>query len=112
MRRIEFQAPRLQHFESKLARYKEAIEFIVQTDAPLPIRAYGPALFIGNIEINNSEVTGETTLRFLHFEPEGLKSGARISWGWMKDRPKDRLRTGFRYELEGDASNPARLLAR
>lgn len=98
MRRVPFQAPRLEHFESQLARYKEAIEFIVETDGEVPTRNYGPALFIGEEEVNNSERIGKTTWRFLAFEPDRLKRGEPISWGWMKDPKQLRLPTKFRYD--------------
>jgi hypothetical protein len=100
IRRVEFEAPRLEHFQSSLTRYRQAIEFIVETDGAVPIRAYGPALFVGSVEVNNSERVGETTWRFLQFEPDRLKPGAPISWGWMKDPRRNRLRTEFRYQIE------------
>ena len=102
IRRVEFEAPKLEHFESSLSRHKEAIEFVVETDGSVPTRAFGPALFVGNVAVNNSELIGETTWRFLHFGPEKLRPGASISWGWMKDPKHKRLRTKFRYELEGE----------
>jgi len=98
IRRIRYEAPKLRYFESSLSRYDQAIEFIVETDEPVPTRAYGPALFVGNVEVHNSELIDETTWRFLHFEPQTLKPGAPISWGWMKDPRKKRVRTDFRYE--------------
>jgi hypothetical protein len=103
MRRVPFQPPKLDHFESSLSRHKEAIEFIGETDGAVPARAYGPALFVGDVEVNHSERLDETTWRFLAFEPERLKVGAPISWGWMKDPEPARQRTQFRYELGGAA---------
>ena len=100
IRRISYQAPELKHFKSSLSRFDQAIEFTVETDQAVPTRAYGPALFIGNVEVNHSELVNENTWRFLHFEPETLKRGAPISWGWMKDPKKNRIRTNFRYELQ------------
>ena len=66
-------------------------------------RAYGPALFIGAIEVNQSERIGATTWRLLGFEPERLTLGARVAWGWMKAPPSARAGTPFRYEIERDA---------
>lgn len=99
MRRVPFQAPRLDHFKSRLARYTEAIEFIVETDGEVPIRNYGPALFIGDEELHESERIGKTTWRFLAFEPDRLKAGAPISWGWMKDPRAARLPTDYHYDV-------------
>ena len=103
IRRIRFEPPKLEHFRSSLARYREAIEFIVETDGQVPARAYGPALFVGNVEVNQSERLDETTWRLLAFEPDRLKPGAPISWGWMKDPETSRQPTKFRYEVEGGA---------
>lgn len=102
IRRISFEAPKHEHFTSPLSRYhgQEVIEFTVETDGAVPTRAYGPALFVGAVEVSHSERTGQTTWRFLQFEPEKLKLGAPISWGWMKDPRKNRQRTEFRYQLE------------
>lgn len=99
IRRVPFQAPQLAHFKSRLARYTEAIEFIVETDGEVPTRNYGPALFVGDVEVHESERLGKTTWRFLAFEPDRLQPGAPISWGWMKD-PKDaRVPTNYRYDV-------------
>jgi hypothetical protein len=98
IRRIPFEPPTLDHFESSLARYREAIEFIVETDGPVPVRAYGPALFVDDVEISHSEPLDETTWRLLAFEPEALRNGAPISWGWMKDPASARQQTDYRYE--------------
>jgi hypothetical protein len=102
IRRIPFEPPKLEYFESSLARYREAVEFLVETEGPLPVRAYGPALFVGDVEVNQSERVGDASWRLLEFEPERLKPGAPISWGWMKDPEGARQPTRFRYELEGD----------
>jgi hypothetical protein len=101
IRRIAFEPPKLEHFKSSLSRYKEAIEFIVETDGPVPARAYGPALFVGDVEVDQSERVDDTTWRLLAFEPERLKAGAPISWGWMRDQETARQPTNFRYEVEG-----------
>ena len=101
IRRIPFEPPTLEHFTSSLSRYKEAIEFIVETDGPVPVRAYGPALFVGDVEVDQSERVDNTTWRLLAFEPERLEAGAPISWGWMRDPEAARQPTNYRYEVEG-----------
>jgi hypothetical protein len=106
IRHIPFEPPKLEHFGSSLSRFKEAIEFIVETDGAVPARAYGPALFVGDVEVDQSERVDETTWRLLAFEPERLKRGAPISWGWMKDPEAARQPTKFRYELEGSTGVP------
>ena len=98
IRRISYEAPKLRHFQSSLSRFDQAIEFTVEVDGDIPARSYGPALFVGDVEINHSERLDEKTWRFLEFEPERLRRGAAISWGWMKDPKKKRIKTKFRYE--------------
>lgn len=98
IRRVPVQAPKLEHFRSSLERHPEAVEFIVQTDGPIPPRAYGPAIWVGDVEINHSEPIDETTWRLLAFEPHNLKFGEAISWGWMKDPRAARQRTEYRYD--------------
>lgn len=71
-----------------------------QTASALSVGAYGPALFVGNIEVSHSELADTRTWRFLYFETEKLKPGAPISWGWMKHLEKNRLRTAFRYDVD------------
>jgi hypothetical protein len=101
IRRIAFEAPKHEHLRSSLERYHEAIEFIVETDGPVPARDYGPALFVGDVEVNQSERIDETTWRLLAFDQTRLSLGAPISWGWMKDPERLRQRTPFRYEVGG-----------
>lgn len=96
IRRTRYEAPRREHFTSTLIETKDAVEFLVETDGPIPARAYGPALFVGNVEVNQSERLDETTWRLLAFDPERLKPGAPISWGWMKDPEAARQPTEFR----------------
>jgi hypothetical protein len=81
----------------------KAIEFIIETDGEVPVRSYGPALFVGDVEINQSERIRATTWRLLALDPERLKPGTFIYWGWMKARPDERINTRFRYEVERDA---------
>jgi hypothetical protein len=99
IRRIDYEPRRLRHFESALSRYKEVIEFIVQTDGPVPARALGPALFVAGEQVNECEQVADNTYRFLAFELERLEAGAPISWGWMSDPEEERQETSYRLEL-------------
>ena len=57
IRRTKFEAPRHRNFISALPS-GDAVEFIVTTDGPIPGRALGPALYIGD-----TVVTEVTTIR-------------------------------------------------
>jgi hypothetical protein len=90
----------LTYFRSSLSDEQEAIEFLVETDGEVPVRDYGPALFVGGVEINQSERVDPTTWRFLAYNTEPLKRNAAISWGWMKDPKPARQRTKYRFVIE------------
>jgi len=92
---------------ARSAAPKEVVEFIVETDGQVPARAYGPALFVGDVEVNQSERVGRTTWRFLAPDPSRFRAGDTISWGWMKDPKTARQRTRFRYQL-GTSGHDAR----
>lgn len=99
--RVPYEAPKLRHFESAYAKYKEAIEFLVNTDAPLPpIRALTPVLYVGETAVVGCGAAGENKYRFLAFEFDALEEGAPISLGWPGQPAEARQRTEFRYELK------------
>ena len=99
IRRIAFKPHKLRHFESALKQFKEAIEFTVKTSGPIPARALGPALFIGETPVVECITVGKekATFRFLAFHPNTLRAGAPISWGWSNAQEKQRHATKFRY---------------
>ena len=98
IRRILFEPRRPRNFESALASYKEAAEFLVRTSGPIPARALGPALFVGDVQVVESEQVESDQYRFLAFDPDRLEPGAPISWGWINAPEQQRRETEFRYE--------------
>lgn len=100
MRRIPFEPPKRRNFRSSFARYSEAVEFIVETDAPIPSRATSPALFVGETAVTEGSALGATRYRFLAFELERLKPGARIAFGWANDAVQAQQQTKFVFDLE------------
>jgi hypothetical protein len=108
IRRIGFEAPQHAHFTSRLTDRRTAVEFLVETDGPVPARNYGPALFVGDVEVNQSERLDETTWRLVALDPDQLSSGAPISWGWMKDPETVRQPTEYRYEASDESGTGAR----
>ena len=101
-RRVRFEPPQLQHVRSSQTE-QLAVEFIAETDGEVPTRSYGPALFVGDVEVNQSERLDRTRWRLLAFDPDRLEIGAPISWGWMKDPQSARHPTPFRYRVEESA---------
>jgi hypothetical protein len=98
IRRVRYDPPKLRNFESALAGYKEAVEFRVRTSGPIPARALGPALFVGEVQVVESQEVETNLYRFLAFDFERLESGAANIWGWINDPVELRQRTRFRYE--------------
>lgn len=100
IRRIAYQPRRLRNFDSSFARYDQAIEFIVRTAGPIPVRALAPALFVAGQQVIESEQLAEDAYRFLAFELQQLEEGAPISWGWVNAAEDERTETGFRYYVQ------------
>jgi len=98
IRRISFNATKPRNFKSVLAEYKEAVEFMVRTNGPIPARALGAALFVGDAQVIESQQKENNLYRFLAFDLDRLKPGAPISWGWINTPKEQRQRTKFRYE--------------
>lgn len=98
-RRIRFDPPKHRNFESGLARHREAIEFVITTDNPIPIRALGPVLYIGDTPVGESApLRKKNSYRFRAFDPGALKPGAPVSLGWSGQPRRKRKRTRFAYE--------------
>lgn len=96
--RVPFEPRELRNFKSALAEFDEAMEFMVSTSGPVPARALGPALFVGEEQVTESEQIEPELYRFLAFDIERLKDGEPISWGWINAPEEERERTGFYYE--------------
>lgn len=97
--RVPFKAREYRHFKSVYAEYDEAVEFLVRTDGPFPIRALSPVLYVGDEAIVEGEPVEKGTYRFLAFELDRLEPGAPITLGWPGQPPEVRKETDFRYEL-------------
>jgi hypothetical protein len=95
---IPYQPPKLRHFKSYLSRYSKAIEFLVKTNGPIPIRALSPVLYVGNVPVTESGRVKENVLRFLAFELAQLKDGEAISLGWIGQTKDTRIQTKFQYK--------------
>ena len=99
IRRTVVRAPEHKHFRSALPDRREAVEFLVRTSGPIPARALGPALFVGDVEVAESQEAGENLYRFFAFDLDRLKPRAPIAWGWLGAKRNERIRTKHRYEL-------------
>lgn len=96
--RITSFEPRRRHFTSALPVVPDAVEFLVETASPIPIRARGPALYVGETVVMEVSTDDRRLYRFVALHPKELRPGARISLGWLGGREKDRVNTKFVYE--------------
>ncbi|MFI5980337.1 hypothetical protein ACIBEA_05600 [Streptomyces sp. NPDC051555] len=96
-RLIRYEAPRHRHFRSALPDDVPAAEFLVETAAPIPPRALGPALHVGSAVLQEVTAVDATHYRFIGFAPESLEQGATIALGWSGLDEPERT-TAFRFE--------------
>jgi hypothetical protein len=100
-----FVPARRRNITSSLSYSDDAVEFIVRTDRPIPIRALGPALYVGDTAVVEATEVGENTYRFVAPTRAGLEAGAPIGLGWTGLPPGEEGATDFRFELETGASD-------
>lgn len=74
--------PRRRNFESALPDVDDAIEFLVETHAPIPTRGLGPVLYVGDAVLTEVEQDDETHYRFVALRPEQLRTDAPVRLGW------------------------------
>src|SRR5690242_6985754 len=87
IRRTTFTPRPLRHFASSLPASDDAIEFIVATDGPIPVRALGAALYVGGVPVTEVEEIGKNTYRFIAPERGNLARDAAIHLGWTGQPP-------------------------
>jgi hypothetical protein len=75
----------------------DAVEFTVRLSEAFPIRALGPALWVGNEALTTAEVDG-LTYRFLAFEPEKLEPSSPIALGWSSPSEPRKV-TQYRFTM-------------
>ena len=97
IRRVDYEPPRRRNFESAFAGVREAMEFLVTTAGPIPMRAVGAALYVGETAVVEMQRLDDTHYRFLAFDLDRLADGAPIALGWTGDRREERRPTEFRF---------------
>jgi len=97
IQQITYKPPKHRYFESSFSKYKEAIEFKVLTDGPIPVRALSPVLHIGNTSLTEGESLSPNEYRFLAFKINELENNAPIYFAWQGDPDNMRIKTRFTY---------------
>ena len=98
IRETTFEPRPLRNFASSLPSGGDAVEFIVKTDAPIPIRALGPALYVGETPVTEVTQIGPNTYRFVAPSRQTLQGDAAIRLGWTGQTPTAE-QSAFRYQL-------------
>ena len=97
VRRITWEAPRRRNFASALPESAEAVEFLVETEEPIPARALSPVLYVGDTPIVEVSADDATHYRFVGLRPETYEAGAPLSLGWS-GQPAERRQTPHRFD--------------
>ena len=96
--RRRYDDPRYRVRDGALEEVYEAVEVTVETSEPFRQRALGPVLFVGPVELSESEQIGPTRYRFYGYDVERLKDDAPIRLGWS-GQPRPKRQTDFRLSL-------------
>src|SRR5262245_22803999 len=90
--RANFRPRKARNFDTPLDAVNNAVEIVVTLDAPLPIRAMGPALYVGDAALTESEAVGAdgTQIRFWATDHAALADQAPISLGWTGRRADEK----------------------
>jgi hypothetical protein len=94
---VRYKTPRRLTAQGKDRHISSAVEIVVETAEPLPIRALNPVLFVGETPLTIAEGEGDRRYRFLAPKPDDLKAGAAISIGWSSPGTP-RQKTRFTYQ--------------
>jgi len=100
IRAAAYQPRATKNFKNPLEPVPEAVEFVVTLKSPMPIRAAGPVLYVGDARLTESEGVDKqgTQVRFWGFDRSKLKAGAPISLAWDEDAPpKQSKKAKFTY---------------
>lgn len=95
--RVRYRRPRRLTVQGKDHQLAEAVEIVVETSEPLPIRALNPVLYVGDTALTVAEGEGERRYRFLAPRPDDLQPGAPIALGWNESGAA-RQPTRFTYQ--------------
>jgi hypothetical protein len=97
--RVHFRKPVPHADGPKRTESREAIELRVRTSAPFPVRALSPALFIGDVVVNEYSPLEKNLYLFISYEPGRLKRGVPILLGWYGMSGVKKSKTKFKFEV-------------
>jgi len=94
----KMEGPRLRNFQSSLPIGIDTYAIVVTTESPIPARAEGPALYVGDTVLAEVSEVGPNTYRFVAHAPAELQRGAPMRLGWTGERPMDSGAARFHFE--------------
>ena len=86
VRRVVVRPPERRNLVSTLPPSEDAVEIEVDTEFPIPIRAMGPVLYVGDVALTEAVAVSPTTYRFTGLDRGALPDGAPLALGWTGDR--------------------------
>jgi|SRR5947209_11568638 len=95
-----YQPRATRNFENPLGAARNALEIVVSLSSPMPIRALGPVLWVGDVRLTESEPVEPDgkEMRFWSFDPSRLKDGAPIAMMWMGEEPPKKFKAKFNFK--------------
>jgi hypothetical protein len=104
IRRVEavlrrYRRPRVTYEGLERIEHKQAVEILVETTGPFPVRALAPVLYVGDEPVADWEREDDSRYLFFAFHTERLEKGAPLSLGWPGDR-EPRRQTKHRFKLK------------
>lgn len=96
--RVKFDPPKRFYSRGQPVEHRQAVQLLVRTNGPLPLRDLTPVIFIGDVQINEYEMVGANLYRFFAYDLDKLKPGAPIALGWPF-APEVKIPTDFRFNL-------------
>jgi hypothetical protein len=96
-RPVTYPEPRIYYVGRERRQTSEAVEILVRTAAPLPIRALSPVIFVGERVVADYDEAGPNLYRYLAFDPRTLAPNAPLSLGWPGRPPATRVALDARY---------------
>lgn len=106
-RLTRFEPPERRNFESSLPQLPRTVEFLVETDAPIPVRALSPVLYVGDVPVTEVVADDDTHYRFIALQPTSLRRGEPVTLGWSGQPSSDRIDTGTTFVAPEGWDEPA-----
>lgn len=93
---VQYSEPQEDLVGGTIVLRNDAVEILVRTDGPLPIRAVAATLIVGSTPVTEARSHSSTLYRFIAYNYRDLSLNAPIFLGWPQ-YPQMTIDTGFFY---------------